>query len=174
MVSCFFWYRWHRWCRARRRARRTHLLASASKTCTVSNMPARKVSRRWKSLQIRRSTSRRSSSRPARESGSTSPPTDLCASMGARGLTGRFQGFPGDRAEWVGLGAPGKQRDHPQPRLSRSCAQFPLTLLDELRSWPRRSHPATAMVAGTSLVLEDLSLVQFELYRGGGDFPPRG
>ncbi|MGB1604227.1 MAG: hypothetical protein ACPIOQ_66455, partial [Promethearchaeia archaeon] len=37
------------------------------------------------------------------------------ASMGARGLTGRFQGFPGDRAEWVGLGAPGKQRVHPQP-----------------------------------------------------------
>jgi hypothetical protein len=79
--------------------------------------------------------------------------------MGARGLTGRFQGFPGDRAEWVGLGGPGKQRDHPQPRLSRSSLWI---------------HPATAMVAGTSLVLEDLSLVQFELYRGGGDFPPRG
>ena len=28
------------------------------------------------------------------------------------------------------------------------------------------------MVAGTWLVLEDLSLVQFELYRGGGGKPP--
>ena len=28
------------------------------------------------------------------------------------------------------------------------------------------------MVAGTWLVLEDLSLVQFELYRGGGEIPP--
>ena len=36
-----------------------------------------------------------------------------------------------------------------------------------------KTVPGTVlMVAGTWLVLEDLSLVQFELYRGGGGNPP--
>ena len=36
-----------------------------------------------------------------------------------------------------------------------------------------KTVPGTVlMVAGTWLVLEDLALVQFELYRGGGEIPP--
>ena len=51
---------------------------------------------------------------------------------------------------------------------------YPLTITDDstqslvqINLYQSQIHPDTAMVAGTWLVLEDLSLVQFELYRGG-------
>ena len=39
--------------------------------------------------------------------------------------------------------------------------------LVQINLYQSQIHPDTAMVAGTWLVLEDLSSVQFELYRGG-------